>query len=307
MKKLTLGLAAFLMLRGTQNVNAQYYFYNDKYYETDLLFDVGVSAGAMNCFSDLGGRKGVGKKFVKDMNMKNTRLAGGFYVAATYKNAVALRLEATFGQVKAYDSILKGDQSKAKDRYLRNLDFRSNITEFSAVAEIHPFFFNISDDKEPPRLSPYVLGGIGLFSFNPQAKLNNTWIDLEPLRTEGQGFKEYPNRKRYNLRQMNVPVGAGVRYELGSMINARLEIVHRILFTDYLDDVSTRYIDPTLFASNLTPVQASLATQLADRRSAINPGIVPGPSDIRGDSRDNDAFFSINFKIGVILGRQRYK
>lgn len=307
MKKKTLGVAAVLLLLFVQPLSAQYYFYNDKYYETDLLFDIGVSAGGMNCFTDLGGRKGNGKGFVKDMNLKNTRLAGGFYVAATYKNAVALRLEATFGQIKAYDSILKGDKSAAKYRYERNLNFRSSITEFSAVAEIHPMYLfqKDDDDREPSRLSPYVLGGVGLFSFDPQAQLNNTWISLEPLRTEGQGFKEYPDRKRYKLRQLNVPVGAGIRYEVGPMVNARLEIVHRILFTDYLDDVSKRYIDPTLFSNYLSPAQAGLAARLSDRRADINPGIVPVPGNVRGDSRDNDAFFSINLKVGITLGRQR--
>ncbi|MBL7729038.1 MAG: hypothetical protein JNM68_15185, partial [Dinghuibacter sp.] len=227
MKKKTLGVATVLLLLLVQPLCAQYYFYNDKYYENDLLFDVGISAGGMNCFTDLGGRKGTGKGFVKDMNLKNTKLAGGVYFAATYKNAVALRLEATFGQIKAYDSILRGDKSDARRRYERNLNFRSNITEFSAVAEIHPMYFNLKDDREPPRLSPYVLGGVGMFSFDPQAQLNNTWVSLEPLRTEGQGFKEYPDRKRYKLRQINIPVGAGVRYEIGPLLNARLEIVHR--------------------------------------------------------------------------------
>jgi hypothetical protein len=307
MKKLKFGLVVALLSCYFQPVTAQYYFYNDKYYENDLLYEVGVSAGGMNCFTDLGGRKGSGKNFIKDLNLKNTRLAGGVYAAATYKNVVSLRLEATFGQIRAYDSILKGDKSKAKDRYERNLDFRSNITEFMAAVEIHPMFFNLPDDKDPPRLSPYVMTGIGMYSFSPQAKLNNVWVSLEPLRTEGQGFKEYPDRKRYKLRQMNIPVGLGVRYELGPMLTARLELVHRILFTDYLDDVSKQYIDPTLFSNYLSPVQAALAAQLADRRSAINPGIVPGTHDLRGDPKDNDAFFSINLKIGITLGRTRYK
>lgn len=307
MKKMTLAIAVTALMCCAQKVNAQYYFYNDKYYETDLLFDVGVSAGGMNCFTDLGGKKGPGKKFIKDLNMKNTQLSGGVYVAATYKSAVSLRLEATFGKIKAYDSILKSEQSDPKSRYQRNLNFRSNITEFSATAELHPLYLMLKDDQEPPRLSPYLLGGVGLFSFRPQAQLNNTWVDLEPLRTEGQGFTEYPDRKRYKLTQMSIPVGVGVRYEVSSMLNARFEIVHRILSTDYLDDVSKRYVDPALFANYLSPVQAAVATQMADRRAAVNPGIVPGTSDVRGDPNDNDAFFSINLKIGITLGRQRYR
>jgi hypothetical protein len=307
MRKTALSLVVILCFLSPVALRAQYYFYNDKYYESDLLFEAGVSGGIMNCFTDLGGRKGVGKKFIKDVNMKNTRLSGGVYVTAMYKNVIGLRLEGTFGQVKAYDSILKGDQSLAKQRYERNLNFRSNITEVSAMFEIHPMFFKVNDDQDPPRISPYVMGGVGMFSFNPQGNLNNTWVNLEPLRTEGQGFSQYPDRKRYKLRQMNIPFGAGVRYELNSMLNARFEIVHRVLFTDYLDDVSKAYIDPVHFISNLTPNQAALATRLSDRRAAVNPAIVPLEGQIRGDSRDNDAYFSINLKVGITLGRQRIK
>jgi hypothetical protein len=307
MRKKLVSLTFVLLFIGAAQLKAQYYFYNDKYYDNDLIFEVGASGGIMNCFTDLGGRKGLGKGFIKDLNMKNTQFSGGVYVTAMYKNAVGLRLEGTFGQVKAYDSILKGDQSPGKQRYERNLNFRSSISEVSMMFEVHPLFFNPSDDRAASRISPYLLGGVGLFSFNPQGNFNGTWVNLEPLRTEGQGFPQYPDRKRYKLRQMNIPFGAGVRYELNSLFYARLELVHRVLFTDYLDDVSGKYIDPVYFAANLTPSQAALATQLSDRRAAINPGIVPQVGDVRGDPRDNDAFFSINLKIGIVLGRQRIR
>ena len=63
--------------------------------------------GAMNAFTDLGGRKGLGKKFVKDFNFKNTEFCGSMFFSAVYKNEFALRIEGTFGQIHAYDSILK--------------------------------------------------------------------------------------------------------------------------------------------------------------------------------------------------------
>jgi hypothetical protein len=304
MKKITLSLLLTALLLAGKLSQAQYYFYNDQYYENDLLIEAGVSGGIMNCLTDLGGKKGLGKGFLKDLNMKNTQLSGGVYVTAMYRGAVGLRLEGSFGQVKAYDSVLKGVALPAKNRYERNLNFRSSISEIAAMLEIHPLYFR-GGDVEPSRISPYLLGGVGLFSFNPQGNINNTWVNLHPLRTEGQGFKEYPDRKVYKLRQMNVPLGFGVKYELNALFNARFEIVHRILFTDYLDDVSREYIDPAYFSNYLSPQQAALAQQLADRRGVINPNIVPAEGNLRGDSKDNDSYFTINFKIGLTLGRTK--
>jgi Domain of unknown function (DUF6089) len=308
MKKI-LGLSTVLFFCGglTMSANAQYYFYNDKFYDNPLVFEVGISLGGMNCLTDLGGKKGKGKNLTKDINWKTTKLTSGVYLSALYKNAIGIRLEGSFGQVAAYDSILKKVKATTTGRYERNLSFRSNITEFSALAEIHPLNFKVDLDREPSRYSPYLLAGIGYFNFNPQARLNGAWIDLHPLRTEGQGFAEYPGKKEYSLRQVNVPIGMGVKYELNSFLNARFEVVYRKLFTDYLDDVSGTYADATTFFTRLTPQQAALAAQLHDRRQELDPLAFPTPGQQRGDPADNDSYFSFQLKIGLILGRQRVR
>jgi hypothetical protein len=288
---------------------AQYYFYNDKYFESNITFEVGGSVGLMNCLTDIGGKKGLGKKFIKDLNNKNTQLATGIFINALYKSVIGLRLEATFGKVLAYDSILKGDNSEAKNRYNRNLNFRTSINEFSAMIEFHPLFlksYDVTDGSSSPRLSPYIVGGVSYYSFNPQGYLNNTWIDLQPLRNEGQGFPEYADRKKYSLSQINIPLGFGVKYELGALFNARLEFVHRILFTDYLDDVSTKYIDPTIFASRLTANKAAQALAWNSRNLSTIPNDYADGA-IRGQKKNNDAYFSFNLKLGIILGRNKVR
>ena len=55
----------FLFLFTANQSKAQYYFYDGKYYETYIVYEVGGSIGAMNAFTDLGGRKGIGKKFTR--------------------------------------------------------------------------------------------------------------------------------------------------------------------------------------------------------------------------------------------------
>lgn len=285
--------------------SAQYYYYDDKHYEPDLLWEAGVSAGVMNCFTDLGGRKGLGKGFIKDLNTQRFNFAGGFYVGALYKQTIGARLEATFGKVSATDQVLKGDESEAKNRYLRNLHFRSPIAEIALMAEFHPLTLFASPLVEPSRFSPYLLAGIGLFHFNPQAYINNRWVDLKPLHTEGQGFAEYAERRPYSLTQVNVPLGIGVRYEISALLNARMEIVHRILNTDYLDDVSTKYIDPALFGRYMDHGQAVLAAQLADRRQEVVPETITKEGEIRGDPKNKDAYFTVQFKLSMSIGRTR--
>jgi len=297
----------FLLLIGWyQPAATQYYFYNATYLDPPIVLEAGLSMGGMNCFTDLGGNKGLGKPFIKDLNIKNTQFCGGAYLHAFYNYIWGFRLEFSAGKLTGADSILKNDKSVAEYRYKRNLHFRTAITELAAIAEWH-FLAQLKQSRQDiiPLASPYLLAGVGIFHFNPEACFNNGWVLLQPLRTEGQGFKEYPNRPVYKLTQFNFPVGIGIGYELSALLNLRLEIIHRILLTDYLDDVSTRYIDPSLFDQYFNPVQAALAQKIADRRSELfsSPAYLPGQR--RGDPSDKDAYLSINVKLGLVLNRPR--
>ncbi|MDB5201975.1 MAG: hypothetical protein JWQ27_1384 [Ferruginibacter sp.] len=307
MKKLTaLTLLATSLCLFSQKSMAQYYFFDDTYYDNPILFEVGISANAMNALTDIGGKKGIGAKFFKDVNFGKTHFSGGFFFSAAYKNAVALRLEATVGRISADDNVLVGVTDIAKERFNRNLSFRSDITEVALMAEIHPLFIFInwpSKDVPPPRYSPYLIAGVGYFSYNPQTKLGNNWVNLQPLSTEGQGFKEYPDRPVYKLQQMNIPIGGGLKYDLSPFFNLRGEFVYRKLNTDYLDDLSTRYVDPSLYANYFTGTKLTNATILSDRQiiHKTNPG------GKRGSPAQKDAYFSFNLKLSLVIGRERIR
>jgi hypothetical protein len=105
------------------------------------------------------------------------------------------------------------------------------------------------------------------------------------------------------LKQFNFPVGAGIKYELSPLVNVRAELIYRILTTDYLDDCSTTYIDPSYYALNgFTGVKLSNALSLNDRQ--INK--VAGAGGKRGSPTQNDGYFSFNIKIGLVL-RERVR
>ncbi|MBC7949934.1 MAG: hypothetical protein H7Y42_18765 [Chitinophagaceae bacterium] len=283
-----------------RTVFCQYYYHDNRYMASNIVLEAGVTMGAMNSLTDIGGKPGIGKGFIKDLRMEFSRPCIGIYLGATYKDVISLRVEATLGSTRASDDVLKNDREASFGRYERNLSFRSPIREVQLCAEVHPLFFRNYETDEAPYWSPYLVAGIGLFSFNPQARLRNKWLDLHPLRTEGQGFPEYRNRKPYSLLQLNVPAGLGLRYEAGPFVTVRAELIHRFLFTDYLDDVSEdSYVDPALFHLHLPAPQAEIAAQLSNRSGR------PFQETQRGNPSRNDSYFTFVIKIGMQLRRLR--
>lgn len=298
-------LASVFCLLASNRVKAQgYYFYNSGYYESELVLEGGLSAGVINGMTDVGGsKKGrANSGFMGDFTFNKSNFTGGLYFNATYKDFIAGRFDLNIGQIEAADSTLKGTTSNfAEGRYVRNLSFRSNIIQLSLGAELHPLMLFDYIDREPPRLSPYGFASFGWMKFNPKANLNGVWYELEPLRLEGQGFDEYPDRRRYRRNTFEVPYGIGFRYEASQFLTVRLEIAKHSLFTDYLDDVSEEnWIDPSLFYKYLSPAQADVAVQLYNRSTVINP---PRNTRPRGKSNNNDAYWNAVLKIGINLNR----
>jgi hypothetical protein len=263
--------------------------------------ELGFSVGPMVALTDLGGHAGKGTTFIKDYNMNTTKLAFGVNYAVYPQQWLGFRFGFTYGNVGANDADIKDHGGDEDTRKARNLDFRSVILEGSAMAEFYPtVFLEEEPDDVAGRLRPYGLLGLGVFHFNPQGSYTDQngdeeWVDLRPLHTEGEGW--IPGRKEYSLTQLNIPMGAGIKYFFSDDLNISFEIIHRKLFTDYLDDVSTNYIDPTLFAQHLPAAQAALAKAMSNKSvdGYQTPGYEAG--DKRGTSSNNDSYFTAQFKI----------
>lgn len=215
------------------------------------------------------------------------------YVGALYHNIIGARLELTWGSVTASDANGKEAGVRA-----RNLNFSSDITEISLLAEFHPL--NLSSSFHFP-VSPYLLAGVGNFSFNPTTKLNGVTVFLQPLHTEGEGFAE-TGRPNYKLSQFMVPVGGGLSYPVSPSFTLKGELIYRVLHTDYLDDVSTTYIDPALFDTYLTPVAAAEAKAAFYRAGELTGNAIVPVGGNRG-SKAKDGYYSVNIKIELNFGR----
>jgi hypothetical protein len=276
-------------------------------------FEAGFTVGPMAFMGDLGGHSGKGTTFLKDYNMNETKLSIGAFMATYPAPWLGFRLALNYGAVAGDDNDIHnkgGGGGDEQTRLARNLDFRSNILEGFVAAEIYPtVFLEDEPDDVTGRLRPYGLIGLGFFHFNPQGTYRDantgvtSWVDLRPLHTEGEGFAEYPGRKEYALTQINIPMGVGLKYYISENVNVSFEIVYRKTFTDYIDDVSTTYIDPSLFSKYLSPSQAVIASAMSNKSPyrTTTPGPY-GPGGIRGDATQKDAYFTTGFKMAFRLG-----
>jgi len=68
---------------------------------------------------------------------------------------------------------------------------------------------------------------------------------------EGEGFCRISYKEELFAHADEYPMGAGVKYFFSENLNVSFEVIHRKTFTDYIDDVSTTYVDPTLFSNIL--------------------------------------------------------
>ncbi len=250
---------------------------------------------------DLGGAAGIGKTFIKDIDYPLTKLSKGIFVGVAPREWIGFRVAFNTGVLEGDDKEAPNKGGDEVTRLQRNLNFSTRIWEAYGAVEFYPSVFLEQYEDLKGKLRPYGIVGVGVYHFNPKTQdKNGNWVALQPLHTEGQGFPEYPDRKVYNLTQMEVPIGFGFKYYLKENMFIGLEVLHRKLFTDYVDDVSTNYIDPIYFNQYLSPANAALARQLNYRGTyswaTTRPSSIVGEK--RGDPKQNDAYFSTILRLG---------
>ena len=267
-------------------------------------YELGLNLGPSFFLGDLGGTRGKGKPFVKDVNFPFTKLMKGLYLNYYPAEWIGFRLAANIGTLEADDATIKTNGKDEYERKKRNLKFKSSLSEAYFAMELYPTVFLEQYDGLQFKFRPYGIVGIGMFHFNPKGQYiasngDTKWVELQPLKLEGQGMSQYPTRQEYKLTQMNIPMGFGVKYYLKESMYIGLEILHRKTFTDYIDDVSTKYINPALFSQYLSAQDAAIARQLMYRENFL-PAYRPRNyvNQQRGDPTENDAYFSGMIRLG---------
>ncbi|SNR77579.1 MULTISPECIES: DUF6089 family protein [Hymenobacter] len=255
---------------------------------------VGVSLNAMNYFGDI-----TPKPSIPSLRVGASRPNLGLSFTRRFTPRISARAALAYGRIT-------GDDSKAADqndpeykfRYNRNMNFRNDILELSAVG-MFDLIENRNNYIRRPDFVPYLFGGVGVIHHNPKGLVGansngvseGSYIALQSLRTEGQS-------EAYSLTQIVIPFGAGARYKLNRSFDVGIELGFRKTFTDYLDDVSGNYVAN----ANVLPEGASryfgwdITRELAGTYNKSNQG-----GEVRGHSSEKDWYTTLGVSVNYIL------
>ncbi|NMM48017.1 outer membrane beta-barrel protein [Marinigracilibium pacificum] len=209
---------------------------------------------------------------------------GGMY---KINNHLSLRSELTYFRLSGNDLDSKNETS-IRQRYLH---FRADNFELNFQALVY-FFNNGISYYMRPTFNLYAFGGVGAFYSNPKSEIDGTWYALRPVKTEGNSYS--PIHGNFNG-------GFGVTVKLSYNLSLMAEAGWRITTTDYIDDVSTTYIDQSNFADPIDKL-------LADRRPAFGQTAWE-EGHIRGNPNENDGYMFAQVKLQIYLdkGKNRAK
>lgn len=320
--------------RTSQYTGKRLRFANAKQYIT-----LGVSVNALNYFGDIAPRSGFAST-----DISFTRPGIGISSDIRFGQSFSLRTNFMWGRISSNDyEVADPDNRNDIYRYARNLHFRNNIKDFSIVG-VFDIFSNPYSVTLRQSFTPYIFGGVSVFHHSPQALVpavarlypggtlsaadipqSGEWVALRPLRTEGQS---------YGIISFSIPVGGGVRFRLNQFMDLEAELNYRFLFTDYLDDISTNYVDKGTLNSELAkimsdrslePVEAVsgdsrealftednvINTNLATYTGAdgVNYVHLPGYGQDgaqRGSSNDNDVYLTTTIRLVFMIGRSPF-
>lgn len=201
----------------------------------------------------------------------------GASIAITDK--LSLRGLATIASIKAADSYSNDPLKQA-----RNLSFQSKV--YDASATIVYEFFDIAEK----RYTPYVFAGGSVFHFNPTAyDSTGQLVYLMGRRTEGQGLPQYPDRQMYKQIQFSIPFGGGIKFAVNERISLGWEFRFNKTFTDYLDDVSTTYVDRNILLAARGPKAVEMAFRGGEVKGSTATYPVAGTQ--RGNPKTKDWYY----------------
>lgn len=300
---------------------------------------VSFNINALNYYGDLAP---VNKAASTDVSFTRPGFGGEFGVKFT--PYTALRVGFNYGRVKGDDISSDPQGEDSRSRYLRNLSFRNDIKEIQAGVEIY-LLPNYGGPNMRHKLNAYVFVGAALFHHNPKglvpeydyttggterAPQAGEWVSLRKLGTEGQNISSDDGFNMYSAFQLSIPLAVGVTMRLPGRFELGLELGYRLLFTDYLDDVSGFYVPFDLIDDDLTRIMsdrsaeptAAWANVARDDVRIANQTLMDGQvynaaGDIggglvstgakRGNPNDNDMLFMTTLRLRMILNKPKTK
>ena len=181
-----------------------------------IQHEIGVFGGASYYIGDINNRT----------HFVYSHPAAGILYRYSTSFRFAHRIGFNYGTVSAADK-----RSGEPNQVERDLSFRSRVYDLHLISEFNFVEYRIGHEKHYMTL--FVFGGIGGYYFNPQSNSNGDYENLAEKNNEGV---------HYSKIQISVPFGVGFKWNATEKMGLAFEWGPRKLFTDYLDDVSGRYL-----------------------------------------------------------------
>lgn len=182
--------------------------------------EAGAWAGGTNSFNDIN----------NNTSFETIRPAGGIIGKYNFNERIAAEAMVSFGRTYS------ADQSYEFTDYTvnRNERSRTQALDIQLAGEFNFLPFGGEYYQQSSSYTPYLSLGIGLSSLDTEVfSANEGWIDANAVDFEPEQDLQ-PN-------QINVPIAAGVKYELSDHFVLAAEAGVRFLFTDYYDGISEVY------------------------------------------------------------------
>jgi hypothetical protein len=264
-------------------------------------WDAGLKLGGTSYLGEMGGNEDTRRDFVYDMKLKQTRRAIGAFARYRFSPIISGAITVNYLRIQGGDNL-----STNPARVARNLSFRNDMFEFNGRGEI--VFYHENDVGHKGRrgldFKAFFFAGVGGLVHSPKANYDGNWVKLRPLQTEGPA-------NTYKALTFTLPTGIGLYFTYKKKHRFGWDIGWRTTFTDYLDDVSTTYVDPSTLSSETALAMYNRNPELGDYGDALpspdNYGWFPfsdgsaRPANKRGDPTHNDSYLVTQFTYSYVM------
>ncbi len=253
------------------------------------LWDYGFSLGVSNYLGDIGGKEKTRRDFISDMKMAKTRWNVGGFARYRVHPKISVKLALDYLRIEGDDKL-----STNPGRNARNLNFRNDMFDLAVTGQV--FFYEDNDLGNTYRyrngFRAYFFAGIGGFYSNP--KTIDGGVNLRPLQTEGV---------RYSPIGINIPAGVGFYFTIHKKHRIGYELNYRTTFTDYLDDVSGNYADPSTQTAEAAALGNRTGELDLDPKFAKNYGYNNElkEGNKRGDKTHKDGYMTMSLSYSYVL------
>ena len=286
--------------------------------DAQYSWDVGLHLGGANYLGEMGGKEKTRRDFVWDMKLNQTRWAIGPFARYKVNRTISVNAGFLYMRIQGADHFSTNPQ-----RVGRNLNFRNDMFELYIRPEFTIFQDNDLGGRGRYRTDFRLFGYVGIAGFyhNPKGQVDRSgeWIDLRPLTTELEEYSQFG---------LAIPAGIAFHFTKNRRHRFGMDLGWRTTFTDYLDDASTTYKDPSLMPAgaealydqrpylvdvdpNLSGTQVETASgDVVTVPSEYQYGYWPSTGDSpesdnkRGDPTHNDSYLTLTLTYSYVLRGQ---